>query len=114
MISYSRGDVVLVPYPFSERLSSKKRPAVVVGANPDGEAATKEVLIAQITGHMDGSAWPGDYRLAHWREAGLLRPSLVRPRLATLLTSVIIRKLGALYKEDLKAVEASLRGTLGL
>ncbi len=33
MTSYERGDVVLVPFPFSERLVTKKRPAVVVSSN---------------------------------------------------------------------------------
>ena len=113
MTGYSRGDVVLVPYPIGDRLSSKKRPAVVVSATDETEAAA-EVVIAQITGHLDGPPRPGDHRVARWQEAGLLRPSLVRPRLATLPARAVIRKLGALANEDLRSVEAGLRAALGM
>ena len=30
MTAYKRGDVVLVPFPFSDQTSNKKRPAVIV------------------------------------------------------------------------------------
>ena len=32
-IAYSFGDVVLVPFPFTDQTASKKRPAVVVSAD---------------------------------------------------------------------------------
>ncbi len=113
MTGYSRGDVVLVPYPIGDRLSSKKRPALVVSATDEADATT-EVVIAQITGHLDGPPRLGDHKVAQWQEAGLLRPSLVRCRLATLPISAIIRKLGTLDDKDLRGVEAGLRAALGL
>lgn len=33
MTVYERGDVVLVPFPFADQITSKKRPAVVVSFN---------------------------------------------------------------------------------
>ena len=113
MTGYSRGDVVLVPYPIGDRLSPKKRLALVVSASPESGDAT-EVVIAQVTGHLDGPPRHGDHKVAQWQEAGLLRPSLVRCRLATLPASAVIRKLGALDDEDLRGVEAGLREALGL
>ena len=113
MTGYSRGDVVLVPYPIGDRLSSKKRPALVVSTTDEADAAA-EVVIAQITGHLDGPPRPGDHKVAQWQDAGLLRPSLVRCRLATLPATAVIRKLGALSDEDLRGVEAGLSAALGL
>ena len=113
MTGYSRGDVVLVPYPMGDRLSSRKRPAVVVGTGSQGEGAA-EVLIAQVTGRLDGPSRPGDHRLADWQKAGILRPSLVRARLATLPAAAIIRRLGALNEDDLRGVETGLREALEL
>ena len=109
MTTFSRGDVVLVPYPISDRLSSRKRPAVVISASADGE-----VLIAQVTGHLDGPPRPGDHKVARWQEAGLLRPALVRARLATLPATAVLRKLGALHEKDLRGVEEGLKKALGL
>ena len=33
MITYKRGDIVLVPFPFSNQTATKKRPAVVVSSS---------------------------------------------------------------------------------
>ena len=48
MTSYERGAVVLVPFPFSERLVAKKRPAVVVSSDAYHKVSS-DVIIAQIT-----------------------------------------------------------------
>ncbi|MEI6450463.1 MAG: type II toxin-antitoxin system PemK/MazF family toxin [Actinomycetes bacterium] len=34
---FERGDVVLVPFPFSDQRTSKKRPAVIVSSNRHNE-----------------------------------------------------------------------------
>ena len=64
-ISYKRGDVVLVPFPFTDFSSSKQRPALVVSA--DGLNATRDdVLVAAITSQVPAVLavdWPsGDHR----------------------------------------------------
>jgi len=33
MINYKRGDVILVPFPFSDQTTIKKRPAVIISSN---------------------------------------------------------------------------------
>lgn len=109
MTSYRRGDVVLIPYPLSDRLSPGKRPAVVVSSDN-----AKEILIAQVTGHLDSPSRQGDHHIADWQMAGLLRPSLVRAKLATVPTTIILRKLGTLHQDDLRGVAMSLREILGL
>ena len=52
----------------------KERP-VVVGAVSDDVAV---VLLAKVTGHGPRLEFPGEVRLADWREAGLDKPSTVR------------------------------------
>src|SRR3989442_14007766 len=80
---YRRGDVVLVPYPFVERDASKRRPALVVSADTYN-AACPDIILALVTSKTGVSARPGDHKIADWRGAGLIGPSLVRSRLATL------------------------------
>lgn len=111
--SYRRGDIVLVPFPFSERLAEKQRPGVILssGSYHDG---TGDLIIAQVTSKVDGVKRPGDFRIERWREAGLPLPSLFRARLATLHHSRIRKRLGSLAPNDLATMDASLRLSLDL
>jgi len=110
---YRRGDVVLVPMDFTDRSGSKVRPALVVSAEEyNGESP--DVMIASITSNRNAVAHPGDLWLQNWREANLLKPSLLQTKLATVEAPVILRKLGELDPEDLKPFEAGLRRALGL
>src|SRR5687767_6972032 len=82
MTTFRRGDVVLVPFDFTDGSGTKWRPAVVVsddrynGAGPD-------VLIASITGNLAALPHVGDHQIGDWRAAGLLRPSLAQTKVAT-------------------------------
>ncbi len=111
--NYRRGDVVLVPFPFTERRVSKKRPALVVSSD-EYIAACSDVVVAQITGRLDAPARPGDHRVKDWRGAGLTGPSLLRARLTTLHAGVVLRRLGRMSGEDMRAINRSLITALDL
>ena len=110
MTDYKRGDVVLVPYPFDQRVGGKKRPALVISSE-EYHQATGELIVAQITSRVS-SIRPGDHRIEGWREAKLPRPALVRTRLATLKTSLVLRRLGTLTETDFKGFAAVLGSVL--
>ena len=112
-MSSRRGDVVLVPFPFTERKASKKRPALVVSSNEYNDGCP-DLIVAQITGRVDVPRRPGDYRVQDGRETGLLRPSLVRARLTTLNRGVILRRLGRMPGGDMVSVDRALRSALHL
>jgi mRNA interferase MazF len=113
MTSYRRGDVVLVPFDFTDRSGTKWRPAVVVSGERYN-ATSPDVLIASITGNLAARPHIGDHRLEEWQAAGLLRPSLAQCKIATIEASMIGRRLGRLTERDLAAVSAGLRSALGL
>jgi len=107
--------VVLVPFPFpfSERPVTKKRPAVVVSSDAYHEASN-DVVIAQITSKLAARPRPGDHRVAAWQEAGLVTPSLVRVKLATLDGGLILRRLGTMPSPDMRAIDRGLVVALSL
>lgn len=109
MVTYEALDVVVVPFPFSERPATKRRPAVVVSVSPFNTAHTAKVL-AMVT--SADTRWPSDVALRDWRYAGLDVACWVRFKLFTLDDHLIIRKAGALSVRDGQAVKDGLRRCL--
>ncbi|MHB2015887.1 MAG: type II toxin-antitoxin system PemK/MazF family toxin [Candidatus Xenobia bacterium] len=108
-----RGDVVLVPFDFTDRTGSKMRPALVVSTDHYNKASP-DVLLASITGNLQAIPHVGDHLLVDWKRAGLLKPSLVQVKLATVEAAFLGRKLGRLSSRDLHAFEEGLRRAMGL
>lgn len=108
-----RGDVILVPFPFAERLAEKQRPAVVVSA--DGySVGSGDLIIAQLTSRVNAPPRLGDHRLGDWRRAGLPLPTLARARVTTIHTSRVRKRLGALTATDLRGLDRGLRAAMAL
>ena len=100
MTPFRRGDVVLVPFDFTDRSGTKWRPAIVV-SHDRYNRETPDVLIASVTGNLRAIRHPGDHPIVDWRAAGLLKPSPIQPKLATIESSLIGRRLGALSSGDM-------------
>ena len=71
-------------------------------------------MIASITGNLQAIRHPGDHLLHHWQEAGLLRPSLVQTKIATVEISISERRLGRLSRDDQIELDRGLREAFGL
>jgi len=107
----SPGDVVVVPFPYSDRLAEKRRPALVV-SNPR-LAEQGLVWLAMITSARQ-SAVPYDAPIADLTLAGLPAPSLVRPtKIATVEPSRIVRKAGRLGGAEIARALATVRAFVG-
>ncbi len=111
MTGYEAGDIVLVPFPFGEGAGGMKRPALVLSPS-DFNQATGELVIAQITSRSPAAPQPGDYRIEGWKEANLPCPALVRARLATLKTSLALRRLGTLTDAEFQSARNALSGVI--
>ncbi len=106
------GDVVLVPFPFTNQAASKRRPAVVVSRRAYNEAPP-DVVVMAITSQLRPSPGLGEVWVIQWQAAGLLKPSAIKPVFATLERSLVIRRLGALGAEDRAALRSAIGETLG-
>jgi len=105
------GDIVVVPFPYSDRFAEKRRPALVVS---NGRVQDQGfVWVVMITSAMHRPA-PYDLRIEDLAQAGLGAPSLVRPiKIACLEPSRIIRKAGRLPEKQMAAVTAAIRSFVG-
>ena len=94
-------EVVVVPFPFTDRRASKRRPALALSAERFG-AESGHTLLAMITS-ASHPAWPLDVAIDAQR-AGLHAPSKVRMKLFTLDNRLILRSAGRLQESDRRAV----------
>ena len=106
------GDVVLVPFPFTDQSTTKQRPAVVVSSRAYAQARLDVVLMA-ITSQIRSPLAFAETLLADWRTANLLKASAVKPLLASLEQILIIRQLGALSSRDQTALRQALALIVG-
>ena len=109
MPSFSKNDVILVAYPFSDRSGVKVRPAVVVS----GEHRSRDVFVVPLTSKSDRMI-EGEFSLADWQGAGLNVASVVKRGLYTIHESLVIKMVGRLGTDDARRIDAALRQWLGL
>lgn len=104
MPSYSKNEVILVRYPFSNLSSSKVRPAIVVNA----PHISQDVIIVPLTSKVS-PLLEGEFVLDNWKAAGLNVSSAVKRGLYTVHQSLVMKSIGKLSDTDASGLENSLR-----
>jgi mRNA interferase MazF len=107
-VTFEPYDVVVVPFPFTDRLASKRRPALVLSDGVSFNEPSGHVVLAMITSAKN-SDWPLDAVISDLESAGLTTDSIVRMKLFTLDRRLILRRAGALADRDRGRVAAALR-----
>ena len=113
MTNLQRGDIVLIPFPFTDLTATKTRPAVVVSSQLYHQVRS-ELLLAYVSSQVSKANAQIDYLLTDWAAAGLPKPSFVRPKLAAIEPSLIVYHVGHLSADDLRAVDDCLRQAMAL
>jgi mRNA interferase MazF len=112
MPSFRQGDVVRVPFPYTDRSTRQHRPALIVSKGGIGEG-NGPLWVAMITS-AEYRAWPGDVPLGEqYREAGLPAPSVIRPCKLATIEARHAQALGRIAPGLMREVAAALRGYLG-
>ncbi len=109
---YQRGDVLLVPFPFSDLSASKVRPAIVI-SSAAYHASEPDLILAAITSQVVKGTGRFDYVLADWQAAGLRYPSALKPILFTLDPTRVIYRVGQLSEKDFGQAQERLKQALG-
>jgi mRNA interferase MazF len=103
----STGEVVLVPFPFSDLSGSKVRPAVCLA-----DAGRGDWILCQITSKAYGDPNAVPLTAADFTTGGLLISSFARPgKLFTASTNLLVRSVGKL---DDPAFQRVLREVVNL
>ena len=103
MTPFNPGDVLLIRFPFTDLSSSKKRPAVAI-STADFALKYGDMVVLALTSRPQEDA----FRLEDWREAGLLKPTWVKPLIGTISLSLAEASLGTLSSRDKQRVISML------
>lgn len=102
------GDVVRVPFPYTNRATQQHRPALVVSRGTIGEGGGL-LWVVMITS-AENRPWPSDIPLgADYGEAGLPAPSVIRPVKIATIDAAMATKLGSIRPALLVEVGTQLK-----
>ncbi|MGK7895147.1 MAG: type II toxin-antitoxin system PemK/MazF family toxin [Xenococcus sp. (in: cyanobacteria)] len=100
MARFMKGDVVVVPFPFSDLSQAKRRPALVVA-----QLTGDDIILCQITSQVISDSYAVAVSNADFSNGGLNRNSNIRPnRIFTADQKIILYKAGQLKTEKLQQV----------
>lgn len=112
--SYKRGDVVLVPFPFTDLTHAKQRPALII--SPDiFNTSRPDVLVAAITSQVPPTLAVDEFAIptSELTSCGLPKPSILRlTKLVSLHQQLILKRIGALPAVTLDRALAQLKALL--
>jgi len=101
---FVKGDVVVIPFPFSDLSQSKRRPALVL-ASLEGDDA----ILCQITSKNIKDIYAISVDDADFQSGGLKQASNIRPnRLFPADTHIILYRVGNIKKEKLNQVAKAI------
>lgn len=109
--SYKQGDVVLVPFPFTDLTATKQRPALVISTDAINSRGGDVVLLA-ITSQIPPTLLPDQYMIpaTDQQGCGLPKTSLIKlAKVITLYQSLVVKRLGSLPKATLDRVLSQFR-----
>ena len=107
MPTYNQFDVVVVPFPYTDSSTTKRRPALVLSDASSFNGKIGQSVMAMITSAQH-SSWPLDVEIADLDAAGLPAPSTIRMKLFTLDNRIVIRPCGRLAENDQAKMRAAL------
>lgn len=97
-----KGDIILIPFPFTDLTDVKNRPALVL------LSTELDVTISFITSQIKWQQ-PHDVKIEADEVNGLKKTSLIRlSKLTTIEKKLVIGKLGVLMDSELKRVNQGL------
>jgi len=98
-MTFQKGDLVLIPFPYTDLSATKTRPAVVVSSNTYHNFCS-ELLLAYISSQLTKAHPTLDHVLADWAMAGLPKPSFVRPKIAAIDPSLIVHQVWESFRKE--------------
>lgn len=108
MAGFVKGEVVIIPFPFSDLSGSKRRPALVLTDLPGDD-----ILLCQITSQSTGDRYAVPLHVSDFTSGSLPVASFIRPaRIFTADKHIIIRKAGTISTPLMQQVIHTIIGII--
>lgn len=112
MPSFEPGTIVRVPFPYTDRETRQRRPALVVASDVGPDGALLWVLMITSAANR---RWPDDVAIEQGHaECGLPAPSLVRTAKIATIEARVAEALGRLDNARMVQVRTVLEKQLGI
>jgi mRNA interferase MazF len=105
-MSFSKGEIVLLPIPFTDLTSRKVRPAIIIGHS----SHAGDLVVVPISSVLQNV----DLVIQDWVVAGLNVRCGIKSQIATIEQALVVKTVGALSGTDAAALEQRLRAWLRL
>lgn len=93
-MTFRQGDVLLIPIPFTDLSSSKKRPVIVI-SNDQYNSLFEDIIVVAVTSNLASVRFSIPINNTDLDEGELKVSSLVRPdKIYTLHKDIVVRKFG--------------------
>ncbi len=106
-MTYKPYTIIAVPFPFTDSSQTKKRPALVISSEHH-QSKTGHVSLLMVT-TAKSSHWYDDHFIIDLASAGLNIASIIRQKIFTIDSRLIIKKIGILGNEDQQKVATLIR-----
>lgn len=108
---FSSGDIVRVPFPYTDRSTRQRRPALVISQGGVGRG--RSLLWVLMVTAAENSGWPGDVVIPEPHDrTGLPIPSIVRVEKIASVAASQVDRVGSLSDQTLAAVRRRVDGIL--
>ena len=99
-----QGNIIVVPFPYADKLAEKRRPALVISSENFTDE-TSLVWVAMIT-TTKSEIWHGDVEIPQNRNSGLMAASTIRlAKLATIEFHRVVKVVGKIDAATAKTVK---------
>ena len=106
IIHYKQGNIILIPFPFTDFSTTKNRPAIIISSNAYN-STHDDIIICAITSQIPKNLEPYDYLLnaSELLEATLPKKSLIKTDKILAIDKKFIRKtLGTLPQDSINKI----------
>ncbi len=104
-----QGDIVLIPIPFTDLTSTKRRPVIVI-SNDAYNQTTADIVVVAMTSNPVAVAYSLTIDSADLTEGTLNRPSKVRvDKIYTLSQSIVVKRFSQVKQTVLHQIRGLLQ-----
>lgn len=105
---HKQGDILLIPIPFTDLSSSKRRPVLVI-SNSEYNERTEDIIVAAVTSNIEEKDYSIVFKNSDMLEGSIKVDSCVRAdKIYTLSKTIVVKKFGRVKQQVIDKVKEKI------